>query len=683
MDETQTEQTAAAPEKPLWRQKIDASRRIRKTLAETWKRNVDYRVGKPFKQEPEVDTVNVPIDWARTKNKQAQLFFQVPAIKMRARQPEFMASASTYASALNFELEHEVKAYHMMDEVLADVINASGLGVAMVGYDATTEPVELPKYTPEMLQAPTPEMIAEIEMNNGQVPVIPSERVVYQCYYAKRVSPNQFLFPADFVGSDWQKAEWLGYDGRITLAEAKRRQWVDDSYETECGDKLETVNDTTDEKGKEQIGKYVKYAEVFYRPYFTDPNEKDPRKIHHLVLVDGKDAAVKDEPLKWQQYNQESRSWVGLTTFPIKVLTLTTVSDQAIPPSDSEIGRPQVNELIKSRSQMLMQRDRSLPLRWFDANQFDEDIAERIRKGTYQDMIPVNGPGDQVVGEIARANYPRENFEFQNVITHDLDEGWSMGPNQQGFATPGDTSATEANIIQSASNVRLDYERARVLRFFLEVAEAVGALMQLFQDDQKWIEVVGQNGATSLQSWDKTKIRGDYIFEAKPDAAVRVDVGQKRVEGLNLYKLLRRDPMVNGQALVSDILELHGFDPTRVMVPPPPPEKKPAALRFTYKGEDLANPVVVALIQKNSPEPLTPADIQAALALQTMAGIPAMPPQMMPLPQPGQNGQPPSPEQLAADGAAPGPVAEHPGIPEQVDPLGQRYERNPNQGADA
>lgn len=659
------------PEQSEWRQKITASRKQRDVVLTTWKRNVAARKNK-VDAAADKDAVSVPVDWSRTKNKQAQLFFQVPKIRTKARKPQMAQAGSVYTAALNYELEHEAKAYVMMDECLADVINASGIAVAMVGFDGVFEPVEVPAIDPS---AYAPEQLEQIKLQNGgQLPTKIGQRAIYTCYYTNRVSPAQFLRPADFIGSDWQKAEWLGHDGRIPLAEALRRGWVDDTYEEVCADKIETVNESNENDAENKpIGKYVKFAEIFYRQSVVKPEVKDPRKIGHLVFVDGKDEPVVDEDFKWQVYDAQSRQWIGLTTFPIKVMTLTTISDEAIPPSDTEIGSPQVKELNRSRQQMLRQRDRSLPLRWFDVNLVDEVIAEQMRQGIYQDMIPMNGPGDNAIGEVARANYPRENFEFQQIIGSDLDEAWSMGPNQQGFSTPGDTSATEVNVMQGAANVRLDYERARVLRFFLEVAEGVGALMQLFQDEEKWITFTDDAKRQGFLAWDRTKIRGDFLFEASPDAAVRVDVGQKRVESLNLYKLLRRDPLINPQSLVAEVLELHGLDPASTFAPPPQPQPQPANIRFAFKGEDLANPLTVALIQK-SPTPITPAELEAAKALMGDAGIPTLPPQIMNTPEPGQDGQPPSPEQIeqAAGPENPG----HPGPAPVVEPLNQRYEKD-------
>jgi hypothetical protein len=646
----------------LWRSRITACVNVRDRKKREWKTNTDYRVNKPFEVVPEVDTITVPVDWSRTKNKQAQLFFQVPDINLKARNPQFTGAAPVGAAALNFELQEKIRAEKVMDECLSDVINAAGFAVAMVGYDVTTEKVQVPAIDTKMI----PPAQLQVMQSMGQIPMTEAEQKVYDCYYMERVSPAQFLWPTDFTGSDWQRAPWLGRDGLMPLAEAKRRGWVKDDYERDCSDKIQVVSSQEDEKDRKPIGKYVHYQQIWYRKSELDLTEKDPRKLGYLVFVDGKTEPVVDEDFRWQRYDETSRNWIGMTTFPLYVLTLTTLSDDALPPSDSEIGRPQVRELIRFRSQMMRQRDRSTPLRWFDVNMVDEEIIESIRKGVYQDIIPVNGPGDRAIGEVARANYPRENNEFMSVIQFDLDQAWSSGPNQQGFENQGSTSATEANIMNTAAGTRLEYEQSRVLSFFLDCAKGVFNLMQLFADDTKWVEVVGPDKLAQFKQWDRNIIRGDYAFHARPDAALRVDVSEWKQESLNLYKLLRQDPLVNPQIIVAEVLESHGIDPTTSLVPPSGPQANPATLRYTFSANDFINPLVVALAQKNSTTPITPEDLANAKKLMEAAGIPVVPDPVAPPPQPGAP---------TAPGAEMGtPNAEHGGPPPQVNPLNQRYE---------
>lgn len=665
--------TLAKPKKklrPRWKQRIETCERLRDKIARDWKENVNYRKNQPFQSSPDTDQVAVPVDWARTKNKQADLFFQVPDVKLAGRYPEADATAPLAAAALNFKLQKELRFSYTMDEILGDVINAAGIGICACGYDAEHEMVSVPAIDTTTIPPEQVQMMKEA----GSLPMTEAPNTIYSCYYARRISPANFLWPVEFTGSDWQKADWLGYQDKIPLAEALRLGWVDDDYEAEYGDKLETVNPSNDDTDRQDsASKCVKYSRIFYRMNCFDPEEKDPRKIGHLVFVEHVKEPVVDEPLKWQKYVPETRKWIGVQSFPIKVLTLTTISDEALPPSDSRIGRNPVRELNKFRTQMIRQRDRSMPLRWFDINLVDEEIAEQMRKGVFQDMIPMNGPGDHAVGEVARASFPRESYESQKVIEHDLDQAWSAGANQQGFESAGDTSATEARIVQDNYSRTMRYEQGKTLRFFLEIGECIFGLMQLFQDDEEFVQVLGPNRARALQAWDRTKIPGEYTFDASADAALSNEVGQKRQELQGIYKIMRRDPKINPQPLINKLLETYGMDPAEFAAEPsqPPPDKP--NVRFSFKGEDLLNPVCVAIIQKGG-QPISPADIEAAKILMRDAGLMGAPPPPAP---PIAQGPPLPP--TPAPPAPPNPG--HPGPPAVVEPLNQRYERGAQSGS--
>jgi hypothetical protein len=315
---------------------------------------------------------------------------------------------------------------------------------------------------------------------------------------------------------------------------------------------------------------------------------------------------------------------------------------------------------------MVRQREHNIPLRWVDVNAVDPQIVEKMRRGKWLDMIPMQGPGDKAIGEVAKGQFPRETFEFDRVAKADLDEAWSMGgPNQGLESTKADTTATEVKTMSSAMNVRLDYERSWVLRFFLEIAEGVGSLMQLFSDNEDWVEVVGQDGARSLQAWNKDTIQGKFVFESKPDSQLRLDVNQKRTEGLNMYKLLRRDPLVNPQGLVQEILELHGIDPSKGMAKQEPPKPPPVKMSFSFKGEDLMNPISLAVMLKGGME-ILPSDIaKAKEMLEDAIGV-----GVAAVPQPGVATEPPKPPPQTTGENPP-----HPGPPEVVDDIGRRYEK--------
>lgn len=586
------------------KQRIAPAVQLRDKRLPSWKDSVQSRIGKAFDVAADHDRISVPADWSRTKNKTAQLFFQVPAIQARPLQPQYADAAPAAASSLNWILRHDVKAHVVMDETLADVINASGIAIALIGYDASTETTMVPAqdlsmYPPEMHQ----QMIA-----SGQVQMASVEKTIYECYYADRVSPQNFLYPADFAGSDFQTCAWLGHDGWKPIAEAVRLGWVEEGFKSGVGEPDYLTDDKSDRKSDDQ---FVHFYQLFERVSVYDATEKNHDKLRRVVLIEGKDdAPAVDEDFKWQKYDQKTRRYLGLRNFPLKVLTLTYISDMANPPSDTEMGRSQVQELNRSRGDVIDQRRHSKPLRWADVNMIDEEVMEQMRRGIWQDVIPMNGPGTNAIGEVARATYPRENFEFDNIINKDLDEVWSSGANQSGSFGQSGTTAEEVRTVQGNTNLRLEYERARVLRFFQEIAEGIFALMQLFQTNERYAETIGPDGAKALQAWDRNTIAGDFIFEIAPDAAQRVDIGQRRTELQKMYTLVRQDSMVNAQPLLREWFILNGFDPAQTVVQPQPQPDKPN-IGFSFKGEDLINPIAVAVMQKAGMN-VTPEEIKAA-----------------------------------------------------------------------
>jgi hypothetical protein len=173
-----------------------------------------------------------------------------------------------------------------------------------------------------------------------------------------------------------------------------------------------------------------------------------------------------------------------------------------------------------------------------------------------------------------------------------------------------------------------------------------------------------------LKAWNRTDLRGDYLFDVQPDGAAKLDVGQRRKDLMDLYKIFRRDPMANPQWIMSQIAEVWGADLSEFMVQPQPDAPKPPAIRYSFKGEDLLNPITVAFLQKGGIE-ITPQDIQAAKALITdaLGDVQMQQPMDGGAPADGSGGGDPSQPPTGTNPT-------HPGPPEQVDPINQRYQMN-------
>jgi hypothetical protein len=182
----------------------------------------------------------------------------------------------------------------------------------------------------------------------------------------------------------------------------------------------------------------------------------------------------------------------------------------------------------------------------------------------------------------------------------------------------------------------------------------LGALLQLFADDEQYVEVLGPDGAKRLQAWDKTAIAGEFIYSVKPDSAQKVDANVDRKMQLDLYQLTANDPFVNRGELTRGILESFNKDPGRTMQQPPQAAPDKPKINLSFKGEDLDNPMVISLLQQSGFQ-IDPAAVQNLLMQQGgyISGT-VQPSQMKPTEAP--------------TGELSGPTA-HPGAAEMVEPL--------------
>lgn len=629
----------------MWIARIAKCKTVRKQLLTDWNISIDYRRGKQFATESDQDRVSVNADWPLTKAKHASLFSQVPAVTVTSDQAAYKPIAALAARALNKRLAR-AKVDVCMDEVMPDTINAAGIGACYVGYDSRSvmkkvgtdqqgQPVDLNGADPAQLK---------MAVAQGMITVTDAPQVVDTRFYVQRISPADLLWPVDFTGSDFDDAPWVGRSSTMSWAEAKNAfKLTDEQKEAVAkGDTRTPMEKLSNDYHKDSAANtdIVSYNELYYWNYCFNADELYFSRIMRIVFVDGIEKSVLNEPWKGQKWDEQNGTYTGACKFPIRFLTLTYLTDEAIPPSDSAIGRPQVDEQIRSRSQMIQQRERSQPMRYFDVNRIDPTIQDSIMRGTYQGMIPVNGDGSRAIGEVARANYPHEDFEFDRVVKADLQEMWQTGSNQMGTFGGSDTSASEAKIVQSNFQTRSGQERARVAKMFVGVAEVMWGLMALYDD---FTELLDEQEAQKLKAAvDASAKNLEFIYNIRPDSTVLLDSEQRIQRLLRVLNMLGKSGFVDPEPIIAEIVTLSGLDPAAIVRPPQQPGPEPAKVGLTLSGAaDLHDPLMLAFLVHTQQAP-NPTELDAAKALLIGAGQPPK----MPEPQGpgGPGGPPPGPE---------------------------------------
>ena len=609
----------------FWRGEADRSAQFWKTLAtkRKWDENVQAYLGQTLDSAPSSDTVVVPKEYSKVEQKSSLLFFQVPEVTLTAKQPGLEPAIPVFQAVLNDKLTNEINASALMAELLFDVLCPAGIAASKIGYEVEQDGMSVVQ---QPAMDPTGQPIVDPMTGQPAMMPVPVPNIVHEKYFWERIPVKSLLIPVDFHGSDFDKAPWLGFKFETDMALAARTYKV--SKDLLKPSKNDSTRLQADLKHEDPAGEKVCGYEIWYRAALYHQDVANTELFYQLVWFDGMEQPAVMRPSPYQVV-QNGKLTGGMRGNPIHLLTLRYVSDQAVPPSDVFMSRALSEEMSKSRTQMIQQRDRARPINGYDPAQIPKDAVDKMVSGDYQEWIPIPGFGTQqaAAGPITQASFPRDNFSFADVIERDIEEVWSIGANQQGLQSRRGQTATEASIQNSATQTRMKREQTRVAQWFVKGVEKLGSLIQMFADDPDYVEVVGPDGMRNLQTWDKTAIQGRFAYSAKPDSTLQLDAAFDKKNALDEYQFFRKDPLVNPQYLLQRTARRIGADPAQFVAPPPPPPPPPPPLP-SLKGDDLnpfnpQYPNVYAILTAHGVQGLTPPPTPEQSAMQMARQIPA------------------------------------------------------------
>lgn len=648
----------------FWKGQITAGEEKIAKYAEAWKKNVQHQIGTPLEIAPTTDTVVVPLDHANIEQKKAQIYFRNPDVQLTAA-PGHDASADAlqaFSALVNEYLGPDgVDAETMADEVLTDVLCPSGIGFSVLGIEIAQDGTmqEQVGTRPARPEEMPPGSVLGLSV--PEVPVMEDvPNIIHQSYFWSRISPLMGLLPTRFHGRNFDRSPWLGYKFEMDKALGMRVLGLTDDEAAQAGDtpdRLNTLEKPSTTKDTDVVYGYC----ISYKGSLYNPTVKHPEEIWRLIVIKGVDRViVHDRP--YQKYTPDGKTLIGLRGHFIHVYTPRYVSDSAIVPSDVSMSRQQVGELEKGRSQMIQQRNRNRPMRQMNISMVDLAQQEKIKLGEYQELL-ITTTNEPIVQEVAQARFPRENFEFNEVIQRDVDRAWGFGDSQRGIQGGGaKRTATELSLQASGSDTRMEKERTWFLKWYLRGAEKLAGLIQLFEDDRTTVQIVGEASTQRIVEWKQDQLPVRFQCKANLDTMVRLDTARQNKDDMDLYQFTANDPTVNRVELLTTIFRRRGYDTSKVIVRELPEKgPEPPKIGLTFKGEDLNPampqfPLLLDVLSKVGVQ-LDPANIQLGLQLAQKAAM-----------------QPTDPAQMGAGpmaGMSP-PDTEHGGPVEQVDPLSKR-----------
>jgi hypothetical protein len=577
----------------FWLGELEDSENRLRDLVGGWRKDLETYNGAKFSL-PNIDpadVVNVNVPFYTAEGKQPNLFYTTPFIQASGEMTETKEAAPMVQALMNKRLGRGgVNAKRMMDQVIKDMLVTAGLGATKIGYERVNGIRKVPK----MVQAIDPMTQQPRLDGQGQAVMVPAvgddgkpieidEKIkIYDSIYWKHFSICQLRLPTGFTSSLYDESPWIAWAFPLPGALIKEHGLSEGSLTTFSDDLL-----MTSEQDSRKLRETPMGYEIWYRPSRIDGSDPNPERVRQLVIVPGrskrgraKTSAVllhRDSP--WQLFDDDGRFLQGMRGYPIHVFTLRDRPESAFPRSDASVLRDVGEERSMGRTLMVQQRRRNLPMVAIDKTQVNKDVVDQIERGRVQQIILFDGPiGEDAIRPLERSSFPVENFQFDVIAQQDIDRLAASGANQQSLSNVRSDTATEATYIQRAYDNRLSMERERVLDDYLSGAEKYFSLVQLFADEDEVVEVIGEDNAKQLMTWNKTKIQGRFGFSLKPDSSERTNAAEERELWLRLFNLIVNAPGIDVVELIKITVAKFNVNPETLIQKTPPPAEPPAKL---------------------------------------------------------------------------------------------------------
>lgn len=673
-----------------WRKAITAARMQRDAVAERfdWQGNIDRYAPKDVKRAAQ--DVNIGADFADVERKKAALFYSAPDISFVSDGPSLPLAPPTPAQPGqpqppppptwgSLTLVHQQLINELLSDAqlgvkgtvgksLLDVLLPAGVGPVRVGYTAITQPIPMP--------VPDPTGMASVDPATGEPAVQMVPVPIHEEFFVSRLSPMALLLPTEFRDTDIRNAAWVGYEFIKPVSQLRAEYDVDEDVDIPTGgEKPYFGKDDAppEDQGDPPVsGVYIEYRGALYG------KTRHPKEIWCLVLVEGMDTPLKHAKSPHQTFGEDGRlSPDSIKDFTILPLWIRDLPDSAWVPSDSTLTGPLTRELNKYRTQAIQQRDSARQVILYDPSKLTPEVKDKIEAGEINTMVPVAPEAlaagvNTIMAQVVTASLGRESYVGQDYMQADREKIHGISANQTGANASRKTTATEASIVNRNTEARFNQEQARVLAWYLSVVRTLDTLVLRYGDERLAITLLGPERGKFWAQF-KGMLAGGYRYEVQTDSGKYMDAEASRRQLLQMYQMVRQDPLINPKPLIDKLLTAWGIDPVEGMAPPKPPQPTPPQVGVSFKGEDFSPlspqfPLVVKMAQQGGWQ-ITPEDVQAAqagaqqlqqqaLIAQAMAGpaTPGQPPAATKHGGAATQQMPISKRQMDESGAQPGPA---------------------------
>lgn len=433
-----------------------------------------------------------------------------PKITVTARKPESEPRATTVEAAANYYWRH----FDVHDEFRAMIKDFSIVGHGWLkttwAFSEEEREMDPDEWKQQVTQALTQRNMAEIEAKRRGVTDIqfPTEAEVVESVPTKvlevledhpmveRISPfDVFVDPAVVRIKD---ARWIAQRNFVPIEVAKKNE----DWNAKARAALQPVALKRDKVkvGREGEETYDEAEFVCVWEYYDLIDEK------MCVFAEGCDHFL-IEPTDTELPFEHPFVFVANYAIP----------ERFYPIGDVETIMPLQRELATTRTQMVNDRKRFRRMYLYRPDDLGEDGVASLLSGDDNVMIEIEGDrafGD-IIAPMGTMALPPEFYNQSTMILDDINLVSGISEYQRGAVTEIRRTATEAGMIQDASNARSADKLSIIERAIGEVARRVVQLAQKNLTTTQVAKIIDENGAINWQPFDSEDIEGEFDFEVE------------------------------------------------------------------------------------------------------------------------------------------------------------------------
>ena len=467
---------------------------------------IDMYRGKHYENMSEEDRLLVNMSFSTINVIGPSVSVNHPKITVGARRPEDGDRATITEAIINYWWRH----YDYQKELrrAVDDYLICGHGWIKVGYKFVEEE-RVVEQTPMDEEYDVIDVMAEGSN-------VETERIILEDRpFVERVSPFDVYVDPD--ATCMEDARWIAQRVRRPLLDVKGDRRYNKTARNECSPSAYTKwgEDTERPRQKRDVGdSYVDVWEYY-----------DIAKGTMAIFCEGGDNFLVDPEKNPYTFGH-----------PFVMLRNYDIPEHFYPMGELEAIEPLQQELNETRTQMMNHRKRFSRKWLYKESAFDADGRQALESDEDNIMVPV--VSDEPLGNIivpmpAVINAP-DMYNVSSLILEDIDRISGVGEFMRGGQSEIRRTATEAAMMQDASNARTSDKLAAVEGAIAECASRLIQLAQQYMTGEQVARVVGSSAMPMWVTFDRGYITGEFDFEVEGGSTQPVNESFRRQMALQM-----------------------------------------------------------------------------------------------------------------------------------------------------